>query len=173
MGTDKAELRAPGSELLLWQKQLQTLEQLQPARIFWSGPARSGIPDYICRVDDVFQDSGPLGGISTCLDLLETDLLVVLAIDMPCMTAAFLQKLLARSSRDVGCVGYHGDFFEPLAAVYPKAMAVLARDQLLSGRYAMQTFVRAGFAAGHFVSVTLGPETIPFFQNWNAPGDLS
>jgi molybdopterin-guanine dinucleotide biosynthesis protein A len=64
------------------------------------------------------------------------------------MSAAFLQSLLARCSTEGGVVAKHGDFFEPLAAVYPKRIEALARKHLQEGRYAMQELIREAVNQG-------------------------
>src|SRR5476651_1092157 len=85
MGSDKALLSLPGSDLLLWQRQVRVLEELKPEEIFWSGAARPGLPENLRLIADEVENAGPLAGISACLNLLESDLLVVLAIDLPRM----------------------------------------------------------------------------------------
>jgi molybdopterin-guanine dinucleotide biosynthesis protein A len=172
MGRDKALLPMPGSDLLLWQWQLRTLEELRPDEIFWSGPGRPGVPGHVRLISDAVKDAGPLAGISACLDLLQSDLVLALAIDLPRMNAAFLKTLLARCSPSCGAVARHGDFFEPLAAIYPKGLHVLASEHLSRGRYAMQDFVREAARRGLLQTFSLDENDIPLFKNLNSPADL-
>ena len=141
MGRDKALLTMPGSDLPLWRRQWQLLEALQPEEIFWSGPPRPGVPENFHIVEDIVPNAGPLAGISACLDLLRADLLVVLAVDLPQMHEVFLRHLLRQCTSESGAVAYRGDFFEPLAAVYPKRLHVLAAEHLAQGCYALQDFI--------------------------------
>jgi molybdopterin-guanine dinucleotide biosynthesis protein A len=172
MGRDKALLSMPGSDFLLWQWQLRTLEELRPEEIFWSGPGRPNPPGPVRMISDAVENAGPLAGISACLNLLQSDLLVALAIDLPRMNAAFLKTLLTRCSRSCGAVARHGDFFEPLAAIYPKGLHVLAAEHLSQGRYAMQDLVREAVPRGLLQAFPLDERDVPLFKNLNSPADL-
>jgi molybdopterin-guanine dinucleotide biosynthesis protein A len=172
MGRDKALLPMPGSDFLLWQRQLRILEELQPEEIFWSGPGRPGLPGHVRMISDAVENAGPLAGISACMDLLQSDLLVALAIDLPRMNAAFLKKLLARCSPPCGVVARHGDFFEPLAAIYPKGLQVLAAEHPGQRRYVMQDLIREAVQRGLLKAFPLGERDVPLFKNLNSPADL-
>ncbi len=172
MGRDKAFLPVPGTKLLLWQRQWGVLEELQPEEIFWSGPPRPQMPPNGRVMADAVAHAGPLGGIGACLGALRTDLLIVLAVDLPEMSAAFLRGLLARCSEERGVVARHGDVFEPLAAVYPKRLDAMAGKHLAEGRYALQDFVREAIKWGALEPVELSPDEIILFKNLNAPSDI-
>jgi molybdenum cofactor guanylyltransferase len=172
MGRDKALLPLPGSDLLLWQRQLRILEELQPEEIFWSGPERPGLPRHVRVVSDGVENAGPLAGISACLNLVQSDLLVALAIDLPRMNALFLKSLLARCSPSCGLVARHGDFFEPLAAIYPKSLLVLAAEHLKQRRYALQDLVREAAQQGLLEVFPLSETDKLLFKNLNSPTDL-
>ena len=98
MGRDKSSLPVNGEPL--WRRQLAILRATEPAEIFISG-MRDG-PYAECGVEilaDEFPDCGPLGGIATALRRCTSDHLLVLAVDMPAMTAAFLRTLREESQR--------------------------------------------------------------------------
>jgi molybdopterin-guanine dinucleotide biosynthesis protein A len=141
MGRDKALMPMPGSGDLLWQRQLRVLEALQPREIFWSGPPRPGLPETVRLVPDMVRSAGPLAGVTACLIEARTDLLVVLAIDLPQMDADYLAALVGRCTPVRGAVPDRAGNFEPLAAVYPALLQDLAADRLRQGRYAMHDFV--------------------------------
>ena len=172
MGQDKALLPVPGSDLLLWQWQLRILEELQPEEIFWSGPRRPGMPGHVRVISDAVENAGPLAGISACLNVMRSNLLVALAIDLPRMTTPFLKSLQERCSPTCGVVARHGDFFEPLAAIYPKGLQVLAADHLSQGRYAMQDLIREAVQRGFLQTFSLNEKDILLFKNLNSPADL-
>jgi molybdopterin-guanine dinucleotide biosynthesis protein A len=171
MGRDKALLPMPGFDFL-WQRQLRELGELEPARLFWSGGRREGLPPHLIVVEDAVEDAGPLGGVGACLEVLESDLLVVLAVDLPRMTASFLANLLSRCAATRGAVPLGKAGSEPLAAIYPKAILPLARKHLATGKVAMRDFVAAGEKAGLLRLAPIGEEERPLFQNVNTPGDL-
>jgi molybdenum cofactor guanylyltransferase len=172
MERDKALLPVPGSDLLLWQRQLCTLEDLRPEEIFWSGPARRGLPERVRIVSDELKNGGPLAGISACLKVLPSDLLVVLAIDLPRINTSFLEKLLARCSAGCGVVCRQDEYFEPLAAIYPRDLRELAAHHLAQGRLAMQELVREAVHQKFLSVVSLGEGDIFLFKNLNSPEDL-
>src|ERR1700761_8110428 len=110
MGRDKALLPVSGSKLLLWQRQLAVLEELQPEMLLWSGSPRPGMPNNVSIIPDAVNDSGPLAGVAACLAPTQPDLLIVLAIDLPAMTSPFLRRLLAESSPTCGAAAIHNGF---------------------------------------------------------------
>jgi molybdopterin-guanine dinucleotide biosynthesis protein A len=172
MGRDKALLPVDG-HAFLWQRQLELLEELGPRRIFWSGFPRAGLAAAtITVVADRVPDAGPLAGIAACLEELETELLVVLAVDLPRMTVPFLRRLLVPCTESQGAVPRRNGRFEPLAAAYPKAILPLARRHLAEGRLALQEFASAGIAGGWLRAFDVAAEEGVFFHNLNRPEDL-
>lgn len=92
MGRDKATIVFQGRPL--WQRQLQTLGELDLERIFVS--AREGpswLPSEIELILDEPPSCGPLSGLTKALTLSDTTHLAVLAVDMPFMTSKKLQVL--------------------------------------------------------------------------------
>jgi molybdopterin-guanine dinucleotide biosynthesis protein A len=172
MGRDKALLPISPSGQLLWQRQWQVLGDLQPREIFWSGPPRPQMPARARIVTDAVKSAGPLAGIGACLEALRDDLLVVLAVDLPQMNTPFLRGLLAQCRESRGAVVRHGDFFEPLAAIYPKHLHVLAADHLAQGRRALQDFIHEAVKLDALLVLPLEEDDAPLFRNLNAPSDL-
>ena len=171
MGRDKALLPGKG-HAFLWQRQLELLEELRPHRVFWSGFPRPGLGAAIAVVADRVPDAGPLAGITACLEALETELLVVVAVDLPRMTVPFLRRLLLAGTAAHGIVPRRNGRFEPLAAVYPKAILPLAQRHLAEGRLALQEFASAGIAGGWLQALEVAPEHGALFHNLNRPEDL-
>jgi len=172
MGRDKALLEVPNSGQLLWQRQWQVLEALEPVELFWSGPARPRMPENAKVMADRVANAGPLAGLSACLHDSSSDLLIVLAVDLPRMTAPFLRGLMSRCTNTSGAVIQHGDFFEPLAAIYPKRLQSLAADHLAQGRYALQDFIRKAIKFDAMTVVPCNEEDAPLFKNVNAVSDI-
>lgn len=169
MGRDKATLIIEGQPL--WQRQLATLRALNPTELFISGRRDGPYADAgVEIIEDAIPGLGPLAGIAAALRRAESPLVLVLAIDLPAMTADFLVTLLR-----VGCsvVLQHAGYFEPLAAVYPKCALSIAEEQLQEKDYSVQRFVGCLIKEGHAeVRSIAGPEE-PLFQNVNSPGDLA
>ncbi|MBV9126801.1 MAG: molybdenum cofactor guanylyltransferase [Verrucomicrobia bacterium] len=175
MGCDKALLHLPGDPRPLWQRQLDdVLRPLQPAEIFFSGRARPGLPADVILLADEITDCGPLAGIAAALRVMTTPWLVVLAVDLPAMTADFFRtRLLARCARNQGAVPQTTDgFFEPLAAVYPKNCLAEAEARLRVGAdRSLQNFVRAAQSAGLIISERIAEVELGLFTNWNTLAD--
>ncbi|MFI5357417.1 MAG: molybdenum cofactor guanylyltransferase [Opitutales bacterium] len=171
MGREKALLETGGGPL--WQRQRDLLAQLGAAEIFLSvrpeqAWARSA-PGFTARLHDVLPDCGPIGGLTAALERAAHPHVVVLAVDLPRMTAAWLETLLAGRTEDCGAVGRRDGFFEPLAALYPKALMPLAWEALARGDYALQPLLAAGVAQGFLRVQEIDAATAPQFENWNEP----
>jgi molybdopterin-guanine dinucleotide biosynthesis protein A len=171
MGRDKALLRLPDGQPL-WRCQLSALEALAPAELFISGFERAEFPRHVRRLDDAVSGLGPLAGLTAALRAMRSPLLVVLAVDLPAMTADYLRGLLALSRTGCGAVPRHGDFYEPLAAVYPAECLPLVEERLHGADRSMQGWIRAALAAGLVRTVEVGEADAPLFLNWNSPDDL-
>jgi molybdopterin-guanine dinucleotide biosynthesis protein A len=89
------------------------------------------------------------------------------------MDAAYLRDLLNRCTPIRGAVPQQGDFSEPLAAIYPKALKELAADSLREGRHTLQDFVRQALARNLVKAIPVNDEDAAKFQNVNSPADLS
>jgi molybdopterin-guanine dinucleotide biosynthesis protein A len=166
MGRDKALLEIDGEPL--WRRQLATLRRLAPEQLMVSGPPR-GEGETIA---DRIPNAGPLAGVSAALQKCTAPLLVVLAVDLPAMTTEFLQELLTTCGEEIGVVPQRSEFFEPLAAVYPKACADLAEDAFARGEFALQDFVRELIARKMMVPRKISGAEEALFANFNTPLDL-
>ena len=175
MGRDKALLPMADGRLL-WQRQLAVLQDLGPTELFISGPARKNFPTTVPLLTDETPGLGPLTGIVAALRAMRSPLLVVLAVDLPAMTTAFLLDLLARAGDATatrGVVPQTADtFYEPLAAIYPVESLASAEKHLKASDRSLQTFVRALVQNGQAVARPVGSRETPLFANWNQPGDL-
>ncbi len=166
MGRDKALLEIDGEPL--WRRQLETLRQLAPEQLMVSGPPRG---EYEALPDEV-ENAGPLGGVSAALQKSSSPLLVVLAVDLPQMTSAFLQALLTLCREGRGVVPRGPEFFEPLAAVYPAACASLTSSALRRSDLSMQSFVQTALENKLIVTHDISAAEMSLFANLNAPADL-
>ncbi len=166
MGRDKSLLEIDGKPL--WRRQLETLRGLQPEQLMIAGPARDGAEQVIDR----WENAGPLAGVAAALQNCRAPLLVVLAVDLPKMTSAFLASMLRDTRERKGVVPRAGEFYEPLAAVYPTDSVALAEAAFDRGDFSMQRFVAAAVTQELLGVRILRPEERPLFTNWNSPEDL-
>jgi molybdopterin-guanine dinucleotide biosynthesis protein A len=167
MGQDKAGLLFQGQPL--WELQLSKLRALSPAEILISGH-KDG-PYSAAGVELVFDPEpglGPLAGLCAAMQRCTSPLLLVLAIDLPAMTAAYLHSLLAEGR---GVVPQNAQWYEPLAAIYPRAALPLLEESLRTSDRSLQQFVRRAVAAGLIEPRAIPSADQPLFRNINTPAD--
>jgi molybdopterin-guanine dinucleotide biosynthesis protein A len=121
---------------------------------------------------DQFPGCGPLAGIERALANTSTPLLLVLAVDLPRLTAAFVRELAAKTNAGCGIIPRTAEQMEPLAAFYPRAAHRLAREQLQAGKLAVREFAAGCVAAKLSVFADFPAATAELFQNCNVPADL-
>ena len=172
MGRDKAFLEFEGTPLLA--RQVKLAREAGAREIFVSGRANTDYAAFSCPVllDD-FPDAGPLAGMERALGACAMPMLLVLAVDMPHMTASLLRELAARCRRDVGVIPRANGRIEPLAAFYPKASSQLSASLLVSGAKAVTGFAERCVRDGLAESIDLPLGRAVCFANWNAPVDLA
>jgi molybdopterin-guanine dinucleotide biosynthesis protein A len=168
MGRDKALLDFDGEPL--WQRQLNTLRQLRPGQLLISGPPRKDWEECEVIADEI-ADAGPLAGVSMALRSCTSPLLVVLAIDLPMMTADYLFSLLALSNEEQGVVPVSSRGLEPLAAIYPRSCRQLADASLQSGDFSMHGFVHEACQHGLLRRQPVAPNDLELFTNLNTVAD--
>jgi molybdopterin-guanine dinucleotide biosynthesis protein A len=173
MGYDKATAIIDGQ--VLWRRQIATLQAASPQELFISG--RSDGP-YVGQGFEVIADlhpgCGPLSGLEAACDQMRTPWLCVLAVDLPWMNASFLARLMeAAGKAGRGAVPLNGEFFEPLAAVYPRTMQTLIAEHLQGGDYSMQRIIRQAVELGLVEPYPLAAEDRALFRNVNTPADLA
>ena len=133
MGVDKA-LLSFGDQTLLG-RALQTASAATD-RVVIVGP-RGRYGTFGDVVEDVYKDCGPLAGIHAALGATETELNLVLSVDMPLMSAEFLRWLLelAGKASELIVVPDVLGGPQPLCAVYHRPVLGLADQALKDGDY--------------------------------------
>ncbi|HEY7171697.1 MAG TPA: molybdenum cofactor guanylyltransferase [Vicinamibacterales bacterium] len=103
-----------------------------------SGVSRS------CRVvHDRVPDSGPLGGLDAALAAARDEVLILLACDMPFVTSAFLDYLVASADGVEAVVPRTDRGYHPLCAVYTRACRAAVTQRLDEQRLAMTGVIEA------------------------------
>ena len=171
MGQDKACIDFRGTPL--WRHQLQTLVALEPDEILISGRpgadyASCGYPD----VEDQFKNSGPLAGLAALVARAGHPFVLMLAVDMPFITPAYLDSLLKRCKGSCGAVPENSGFYEGLAAVFPKSALPLAEATLNNRDHSLQRFVRECMTGNLVRIIPVPEEAQPLFKSLNVPSDL-
>ena len=172
MGQDKAWLDFGGRPLIA--HAVEVVRDLGVTEIFISG--RAGV-DYSALGCPVVPDrepgAGPLAGIEAGFAAIESPLLLVLAVDLPNMTAAFLRKLADGCDSMTGAVPELKGGLEPLAAIYPKRCHEIVQDCLLKNRRSARDFATACLGQGGVRKFPVLKADKGCFTNWNTPSDVS
>lgn len=171
MGKDKALLTLPDGRTLL-ECAVDTLRQAGAGEVIVSvGSEKTyGVPGTR-EVQDSRADCGPMSGLHAALTAAKYPLCVVLAVDLPKMTAAYLSGLWRQSELGCGVVPVHDGQAEPLAAVYPREAGEEAQRALAEQNYSLQRWVRLLEALRRVKTVSIRQEERSLFANWNTPGD--
>jgi len=170
MGTDKAFLEFNGRTLLANALELgrSVAEEVRIA-----GDAAK-FADFGTVIEDIYPGCGPLSGMHAALKSSETDLNLMIGVDLPLLEARFLQYLLqtAEHSKAVVTLPRVAGYYEPLCAVYRTEFAVPAERALAEGRNKIDAVF-----AGLPVRVVEDPELAQhhfspeMFRNVNTPED--
>ncbi len=173
LGQDKASLSWNGCPL--WQHQLETLRKIRPAEIFVSArsvPAWQ--PPDVALVKDPEPARGPLGGLFSALSAMNGSHLLILAVDMPAMTANYLQSLIEKCAPGCGACSHLGGRAEPLAAIYPAEALPIVEATYQSGTdVSLRSLVRKLLKCGLMVAVEADEGERELFRNINRPEDLA
>ena len=171
MGRNKAAMIHQGRSL--FGHQLETVKRLSPDHVFGSVAVDQPVEVLDCTlVYDAWTDAGPLGGLHAVLAQAPDPLLLVLAVDMPLMTADYLGRLLSRCRDGCGVVPVRQGRYEPLAAVYPREVLALAEAALARGVLSMQAFVGECLGVGLMTTTEVPSDCETLFTNWNWPEDV-
>ena len=172
MGTDKAFVMLEGRTLLA--RALEICRTIT-SEVRIVGDRKKFAP-FASVVEDVFPGCGPLAGIHAALRASQTHLNLILAVDLPFVSAGLLHFLVAqaRDSAAILTVPRAGKGWQPLCAVYRRAFADAAETALREGRYKIDTLFED--ALTHAVgeadlrSAGFSPE---IFRNLNTPEELA
>ena len=172
MGVDKATVRIAGEPL--WQRQPRVLSELRPVTLLVSAAvsAPSWCPPGTGIVFDRMPSRGSLSGVAAGLRGLQTSHLLVLAMDLPQMTAEHLRRLWELAKPGQGVIPLHGDYFEPLCAIYPLEASAAAAAALASHDVSLQSFAQVLLRESRAQVYVLTPEERPLYLNMNTPADL-
>jgi molybdopterin-guanine dinucleotide biosynthesis protein A len=170
MGRDKATLDWRG--VPLWSRQLEKLRALT-SNVFVS--ARFAVawrPPDVKLVIDEPPSRGPLSGLTASVAIMDTDCLLVLAVDMPFITLSHLKKLCDCAKPGVGAVPVLNGKAEPLAAVYPKRAESIFAEALKGTDHSLQQVVRQLAALEFIREIETARAAARLYRSVNYPADL-
>jgi molybdopterin-guanine dinucleotide biosynthesis protein A len=171
-GTDKSALLVGGRSIL--ERQLDVLRHLTPHIRLVAREAQQYRDTGVPVLQDCLAEAGPLGGLYTALVDSPTEHVLVIACDMPFLTAAFLARLVHFAPTADAVVPRDARGLHPLCAVYNVHLAGQLRDRIDAGTLSVR-----GALAGFSVR-DIGPEELTSFDpdgrlllNVNTPEDYA
>jgi len=173
MGADKAFVVLDGRTLLA--RMLDLARHVTP-NVQIVG-ARSKFSPFAPVVEDIFPGCGPLGGIHAALKSSQSELNVILAVDVPFVSLALLQYLISRARNSPTAaitVPRSAEGWQPLCAIYRRWFADSAEKALAEGRYKIDALFE------QVMVETIGEEELEtagfaprIFRNLNTPEELA
>jgi len=125
-------------------------------------------------VEDLYPGCGPLAGIHAALCATETELNLVLSVDMPLMSSEFLGWLVnqARNTGELIVVPYALGGQQPLCAIYRRAVKAWAEQALKDGEYKIgRLFSRAPTRCISEAEMSAAGFSPEIFRNVNTPAE--
>jgi molybdopterin-guanine dinucleotide biosynthesis protein A len=172
-GRDKRALRVGRTTIL--ERQLAALEGLVD-RVFVVGgdPMAGGVP-FPAVVPDRLPSAGALGGLYTALCEADGPHVLVVACDLPFVTAALLAGLMTLADSECDAVVPRStDGLQPLCAVYARRLADDVRRRIESGHLKIQDLLGAirvrEFGPAEIAALDADDR---LFFNVNTPEDLA
>lgn len=172
MGTDKSFVILEGRTLLE--------RMLDLARSVTDDVRIVGDADKFSRfapaIPDVFRDCGPLGGIHAALRASETELNLILAVDIPFVSREFLMYLVERARTETAATVTAVRTerrWQPLCTIYRPQFANSAEESLRAGRYKIGPLIEEARTLAITDADLQGAGfSIALFRNLNTPLDL-
>ena len=170
MGSDKALLPIGCANLL--QLILDKARQLVPQPVIVG--SRERYAQYGEVIEDVIPGCGPLCGIHAALGATQTEVNLILSVDMPLMTPDFLRWLLkiASACPELAIVPTAGGRVQPLCAVYRRAAYQEVERALRMGEYKVDRLFSLlptrSISESEWLAAGFPPD---IFRNVNTPQD--
>lgn len=169
-GIDKSALTVGGRSIL--DRQLALLRSLTSHILIVARDRSRARHVDVPLVVDRISGAGALGGIYTALMEAPTEQVLVIACDMPFLTASFLRRLAARGEDVDVAVPRDARGRHPLCASYARRVAGHLKARIDSG------MLRVGDALAGLEVREIGPDELASFDpdgrlllNVNTPGD--
>lgn len=172
MGRDKALLTVGGEPLIA--RQVRVLRESGAGAVFLAGRRGRRYDVAGTRfVTDAPGVEGPMAGILAALAVSPAAHLAVMAVDLPKLRPDWWQRLWLRCGTARGAVAMLDDRFEPLAAIYPRAIAPQLAAAARTRRFDLQSALRLAVMRGHMAVLPLRAEEGIELFNTNTPADFS
>lgn len=171
MGMEKGLIELNGKQLIQF-----AIEVLEPICETILISTNSHFYDFLPykKIADEFPNSGPMGGIYSCLRASKTNQNLVLSCDMPFIKSQLLENLIENSDGFDIVVPWHGEQrFEPMCAFYHKNVEPTFRDLILQKNYKIPDTFEQVRTNKYLISKDLPYYSTDLFYNVNSKEQLS
>jgi molybdenum cofactor guanylyltransferase len=171
MGTDKALLTV-GRDAMI-QRAAEELCKVFDEVMISGGDEATGIRLGLKVVPDLIKGMGPLSGIHASLMAAQSRKCLVVPCDMPFLSADLAKIMVQQSEGYDVTVPQHGDFLQPLFAVYDKSCIPAIEEALHNNRHKVVDFyprVRVRYVGEALLKAAADIDTV--FFNVNTPLEL-
>ena len=119
-------------------------------------------------LEDRYIQKGPIGGVSTALEQIQTEYAFIMACDMPLMNLGLIDRMYRKLGREQVLLCGHGEKLEPLFAFYHKSCLPAFRKQIEED----QLKLRSAFSELQVGTYCLSEAEISAITNLNTPEDV-
>ena len=174
MGFDKAFLMDDQQYLLLQiAKELQSLfeQVILVSNTKAKFDDRTDFKEYRI-LEDHYMEKGPMGGISTALEQVQTEYVFIMACDMPLPDMGLISRMYGKLEQEQVLVCSHQGKLEPLLAFYHKSCLPVFKKQMDKGELKPRSAFPA-LQVGMYclsdmeINATVNLNTLEDVQKWN------
>lgn len=165
MGADKAFLDLEGQPFI--ERILHVLEGLTKEVIIIANTKQYAslvVPVY----PDLMEDCGPVGGIYTAMKRVQTPYLLVLSCDIPLLSVALLEHLIAESIPCDANILTTEERWQPLTAIYNSRTLPIFKKALETQKLKLRSLL----PSMDLHQIACPTDLIPCLNNINTPNDL-
>lgn len=119
-------------------------------------------------LEDLYTEKGPIGGISTALQQVQTEYIFAMACDMPLPDVSLIGRMYRKLEQTQVLVCSHEGKLEPLFAFYHKSCLPVLEKQIEKG----ELRPRSAFSSLEVEMYYLSGEEKKSIVNLNTPGDV-
>jgi molybdenum cofactor guanylyltransferase len=171
MGTDKA-LLSVGREAMI-ERAAAELDKVCAEVLISGCGEETGRRLGLKVVPDLIKGMGPLSGIHAALLAAQSEKCLVVPCDMPFLSAELAEVMIRQSEGYDVAVPQHGDYLQPLFAVYDKSCIQAIEEALRNNRHKVVDFyprMRVNYVSETILQAAADIDTV--FFNVNTPLEL-
>jgi molybdopterin-guanine dinucleotide biosynthesis protein A len=170
MGREKGLVPFCGKPMIAWV--LAALHPLVSDLVVVANDPAYAAFGYRVVADD-FKEMGPVGGLCTGLRNVRTEVNIVLACDMPCITTDLLQHLLDQLGDAPAIAAQTAQRKQPLVGIYRRECLPAVVENLSVGRLRMDLALTAAGGSFYTFPGSMQGFDATSLRNFNTPEDIA